>query len=319
MSLTEGVPLGSYTTDEVWHFHELRAANDADFQNRYKLPDFSQDPADVYERLNDLEKGLVPVGDYFEGSATKDDDILPILGVNGTLLTAEHATVHVRVKEDGARSRKLHEGGTGALAIAIALDTDSFGLIPKGRQTGDANKDKSHPIKEKISEIVAFPISHTHLPFHGMIRAHALEIEARRGFSAQLGIGNNPSEATLALKDVMEENGKNLGLNVKTNKRHIKINIKEQRPVLLDDHTLATQLYSAPKLATRGYSESEARRLGKGDSFAAIQVELSDVLRVHPWEEAKVRFPTQRDREIGAYLGYHFLLAAVNSANELIR
>ncbi len=170
---------------------------------------------------------------------------------------------------------------------------------------------------ERITGIIALPVSRAHLSIHGMVRAHASGIRDNRGFSVMLGIGYKPTNATMTLKDAMYETGQDLGLRVGVNRPHMRFDIRNKKPVMADEFNIATAVYSAPKRATRGWAESEAERLGKGDSFAAIQVEMSDVLRVHPWEEDLFKFPTRRDREIGAYLGYHFMLAAARSA-ELI-
>ena len=316
MSQPEVVPLDCDVA-EVWRLREIRAENDADFQNGYKLPRFSLDPAEVYEFLAEAEREIIPAGDYDNGSAQKPDDILAIEGTSGVLLTTEHATSHFRVKDSGQFDKKLHEGGTAALGKTVAQGTNSYGLIPIGRQTGDANRDLQHPLREKMTEVIALAVSRAHLSIHGMARAHASGIRDNRGFSVMLGIGHKPTEATMALKDAMYEAGQDLGLRIGVNKPHMRLDIRNKKPVMADEFNIATAVYSAPKRATRGWAESEAERLGKSDSFAAIQVEMSDVLRVHPWEEDSVRFPTQRDREIGAYLGYHFMLAAARSA-ELI-
>lgn len=316
MNSVEGVPLDC-SIEEVGRYRELRAQNDGDFQNQYKLPPFRLDPAEVYEFLVEAEKAVIPTGDYEAGSAQKADDILVIEGNNGVIFTTEHATSHYRIKDEGVFDKKLHEAGTAALGKTVAEHTKNYALIPRGLQAGDANRDDGHPLREKMTEIIALPVSKAHLSIHGMVRAHASAIRDTRGFSVMLGIGNKPSEATMTLKNAMVDTGRDLGLNIGVNKPHLRFNLKKNIPVMLDSQTIATQVYSAPKRATRGWAESEADRLGKRDSFAAIQVEISAVLRVHPWEENSISFPTRRDREIGAYLGYHFMLAAAQST-ELI-
>lgn len=314
--VNEGVRLDC-SIDDVVRYREVRQQNDADFQNKYELPAFSLDPVEVYEFLVEAEKEIIPSGDYDRGSAQQPDDILEIKGTGGVLLTAEHATAHYRIKGDGIFNSKLAEAGTAALGKTIAHHTNNHALIPKGLQTSDANLDTKHQIRGKMSEVISLPISTAHLSVHGMVRAHAAAIRDTRGFSIMLGIGHKPSDATCSLKDAMVETGKDLGLKIGVNKPHIKFDLINKTPVLADSQTLATAVYSAPKIATRAWAESEAERLGKADLFAAIQVEISDVLRVHPWEENTVKFPTRRDREIGAYLGYHFMLEAARSADSI--
>jgi hypothetical protein len=302
------------TLEEAWQSREARAINDANFQNTYELPVFELDPNEVYERLNNLERTIIPNGDYDEGTATIKDDILVVSGTNGVLLTAEHATNHFRIKENGVWDKKLHEGGIAAIGKSVANDTHNDALIAIGRQTGDANRDESHILKEKMAEVISLPISKAHLSLHGMSRAHASSIRDKHGFSVLLGLGSKPSDATMTLKDAMCATGQDLGLRIGVNKPHLKFDLKNRAPILIDGTNIMTQVYSAPDRTTRGWAQMVASKLDKDQSFAAIQVEISDVLRVHPWEEDVITFPSKRDRAIGAYLGYHFVLLAAKSA-----
>jgi hypothetical protein len=314
MNALSGVSLNNYTPTQAWELREIRAVNDADFQRNYQIPELLLDPAEVYEQLAHIERQLASNNDYQIGSAAKDDDILIIAGKSGILLTAEHATLHYPLQKDGTRRTKTPEGGTGALSIMVAENTQSHALVANGRQTGNANSDETHPFKDKMTEVISLPISRAHISIHGMMRAHASRIGAKHGFSVMIGVGDEPSEATIEFQKSLLTIGKDLGLRVSVNKPHLSFDTKAKLPRMLGDGTVKTEVFKAPNKTTRGWAQKVAKDLGKNGVFATVQLELSDVLRVHPINEEDFSFPSKRDREIGAYLGYQFVLAAVNGA-----
>src|SRR3989344_1011348 len=314
MSAPEGVILDCLL-EEAQQLQSERQETDA-FFSAYEVPDLSDDPAVIYEYLRATERWLVPNDDYEVGSAQKANDLYIIRGNKGVLLTAEHATVQQRRQPDRTIAAKEEDSGTGALVIVNALETFSNGVVAIGRQTGDANHDETHPFKELIGKIIIQSEDMAHLSLHGMKRAHAAKPRDPRGFAVQLGIGSDPSEATLALKDYLVEIGEQYDLKIGVNSPHIRFGSKTGKLLLHEDGSVKTVAFSAANPnTTRAYAQAVAERLGRGDSFAAIQIELSDVLRSHP--EALVSFPSQRDRELGACLGYLFVRCAIESIDKL--
>ena len=286
----EGIVLDC-TAEEAWGYQAERLVRDPDLST-YDLPQLPGDVSQVHYRLRQAEWELI-ASNYADGSATHDNDTLSIDGTNGVLLTAEHATRHRRPNDHGEIFTKLSDVGTGALCLVASLDTGSTGLIAVGRQTGDANRDAKHPFKDIMANIVAQPESNAHISIHGMRRGLASGIRDGRGFNVILGIGDKPSEATKALTDLMVETAADYDLRIGINQTFIDYDKANKRLKFNDDGTIMTNVFRAPDYTTSGYSRAVAQQMGKGDSFAAVEVELSGVLR--PRRNPVDDFPTQRD------------------------
>lgn len=264
----------------------------------------------IYERLQDAEATLVPGKDYLVGSAKVDDEVLVLHGLNRVLLTAEHATIQTRREK-----AKEADMGTGALAEVVAQDTNSTAMIAIGRQTSDPNYDTDHPFKTAMCKVLELSENRAHLSLHMLNRGRASKPEDTHGYSILLGIGNNPSDATLALKDSIVTIASDLDLRVGVNQPHINFD-KNHRLVRDDEGNLKTVTFAAAgPNTTRSFSEALAGHLGKYSEFAAIQVEINEVLL--KLQNDEVDFPTQLDRELGAYLGYLFVRMAVESVAQL--
>lgn len=266
--------------------------------------------ASIYERLRGAEEILVPCKDYLVGSAKVDDEVLVLHGLSRVLLTAEHTTIQIRREQ-----AKEADMGTGALAEVVAQDTNSTAIIAIGRQTGDPNYDADHPFKAAMREVVELPENRAHLSLHMLNRGRASQPRDTQGYSILLGIGNKPSDATLALKDSIVAIGSDLDLKVGVNQPHI--NFDGDRRLVRDaDGNLKTVTFAgAGPNTTRSFSEALAEHLGKSSEFAAIQVEINEVLL--KLQNDEVDFPTQVDRELGTYLGYLFVRSAAESVAQL--
>jgi hypothetical protein len=303
-----GLPL-ICSPDAAWQMEEYRLANDPYLAHR------SVDEVaarEIHDRLSGLEREIVSTT-HNNGSAEVDDEILRIKGSSGVLLTAEHATKQKRrIDENEETITKGADAGTGALCNSVAIDTNSDALIALGRQTGDPNWDMRHPFKEAIGEIVAIPCTKSHLAIHGLARAHASNFYDDRGFKVLLGVGENPSEATRTLVyDYLVPLAHDLDLRVGVNQPFLLFDQEAKAPRFNKDGTVAREIYMAPDYTTVGYSRQKAIDYGKSDEFSAVEVELSSVIR--PRRIFVEQFPTQRDAEVGAYLGYNFVLKAAES------
>ena len=279
-----------------------------------KLAGRNPDIADIYRRLCDVEEKLVPSGDYVVGSARVNDELLVLHGLSRVLLTAEHATIQQRRGRLSVVEKEA-DIGTGALAEVTAQDTNATAIIAIGRQTGDPNWDPGHPLKNAMAEVIKLPQNRAHLSLHMLNRGRASEPTQKQGYSILLGIGNKPSEATLALKDSMVEIGSDLELKISVNQPHINFD-EDHKLILNDDGTPKTITFAGAGLnTTRSFSEKLADALGKGDNFAAIQVEINEVLL--KLQNDEVAFPAQTDRELGTYLGYLFVKRAAQAVGKL--
>jgi hypothetical protein len=298
---------------EAWAQHEYRLNNDPDFSG-HKFAGTA--PNSTFERLSEIERVLIP-DTYITGSARQENEILTIGGTKGVLLTAEHATKQRRLNQStGARDIKGADSGTGALCQAVAQDTANFGLIAVGRQTGDANWDESHPFKDAMREIIVRKNTVSHLALHGISRAHAACFDDEKGFAVMLGIGEDPSEATQTLVyDYLVPLAKDCDLRLGVNQPFIKFNPDNRSPLFNADGTVAREVFIGPEYTTRGFSQAEARKLGKDAVFSAVQIELSSTIR--PRRILVEQFPTLRDAEIGTHLGYTFVRKAAESVELL--
>lgn len=298
------------SNEEAWWLQLNREIADAEISSYATKLAGDSAIADIYERLQDAEGILVPGKDYLVGSAKVDDEVLVLHGLSRVLLTAEHATIQIRREQT-----KEADMGTGVLAEVVAQDTNSTAIIAIGRQTGDPNYDVDHPFKTAMREVVELSENRAHLSLHMLNRGRASKPEDTQGYSILLGIGNKPSDATLALKDSIVEIGRDLDLKIGVNQPHIYFD---------KDYRLARKADGSPKTitfagagpnTTRSFSEGLAGHLGKGSGFAAIQVEINEVLL--RLQNDEVDFPTQLDRELGTYLGYLFVKKATESVSQL--
>lgn len=302
------------TSEEAWDFQLKREEKDVAVTTYSRIP-LSNSASDICKRLLTAERQLVPNGNYIDGSARTSDQLLVLRGLSRVLLTAEHATDQIRTREDRPIPRKEADYGTGALSKVVAEDTNSSAIITLGRQTGDANDDPAHLFKYAMTEIIALPENRAHLAMHLLFRGRASQLKAERGYSAMLGIGDKPSDATKALTDFMIEIGNDLGLKVDINRPHF--NFDDAHNLMLnDDGTVRSVTYAARGAnTTRTHSQNIAEQLGKGDSYAAVQVELNEALLVR--QDNKIEYPTRIDRELGAYIGYLFVRKAAESVKRL--
>lgn len=106
------------------------------------------------------------------------DEVAFVAGHRAVLVTAVHATEHRR---DGVL--KPAEYDSGALAEALAAVAGYASLTIAGPQTADANWDLSHPVRDRVVELLeAAPLL---LDLHVMLDAHGPDI--------CLGLGPRPN------------------------------------------------------------------------------------------------------------------------------
>jgi hypothetical protein len=133
-----------------------------------------------------------------------------------------------------------------------------------------------------------------------------------------LGIGNEPTAATLVIAGVMRECASDYGLRLGVNQSFVAFGPGsggEMRPQRLNDGSPRRIAYKAAGFdTTRGYAQAQAARLGR--PLAALQVELSSALRVAPGDDRRY-FPALAPKRRAAYAGYSFLRAALEAEAEI--
>lgn len=293
------------TDDDAWKYRMQRVRDDANISS-YASPNAKpEEITSIFNRLVTAEDKIAPSGNYEKGAASQPDEILVVDGDKHALLTAEHATIQHRNGEP-----KEADIGTGGLAKVVAEDTNSTALIVMGRQTSDANFVSPHPFKTAMADIVSSGENRAHFALHMLDRGRTSEPTDTRGYSILLGIGNDPSEATLEVKDQLLGIASDFDLKIGVNAPHIVIAKKQlQRN---PDGSLKTITFAgAGANTTRTFSQDLAKELGKNDAFAAIQVEINEVLLSKQNDDPA--FPSDFDRYLGGYLGYIFMAKAVGT------
>lgn len=260
---------------------------------------------------------------YTAGSAEAPDEMLISQGRSSVLVTAEHATHHMRVRANGERTQKQADYGTGALGMVTAHTTGAWLVAPLGRQTHDANHDLEHPLKEEMRDIMAGPQPvYAHLSIHGMgfNRVQAASDELPFGVILGIGDADKASEATRHLAARIVQIGGELGLRIGVNAPMVRFQaggyIVRQTtsgsPPVVVPETIA---FAATHPGTsRAYTQQTAEELGIKD-FGAVQMELSGLLRYMPWDYNNN--PGIAQQLWGTYLGQVFVARCVEAAQEI--
>lgn len=270
-------------------------ANEFDFDT-YQLPPIDEaDREQVFDRVLAAESRVCPSrrrDDYETGAARTPNELEITTGARPVLLTAEHAT---------HRSTGMADYGTYGLSSVVRHDTDSSLIAAIGRQTGDANKDETHPLKDAMKPLLAAG----HLSVHGMFSGRVAALDDPRTFNVLFGIGDKPSEATKDFIDKALETAKQLGLRAGVNHPVIQYEKDRVTPKYVDG-ALKTITFAAKKPGTtRSFSQREATN----DDFVAAQIEFSPSVCLLPLDYA-YRFRVKQE-SVGVYLGYTLLQKCV--------
>jgi hypothetical protein len=308
--------------------HYTRRAAAADFAS-YALPQIpDKDRDEIYERIVEAERWLVAPQqkelDYAVGTATTADELYRVYGSH-ILLTAEHATDHYRPDTDGVMKRKQADYGTAGLSTVLQEDVGTSLIVPRGRQTGDANySDGGHPIKRAIAEHIDMGVD-THLSIHSMGRSYADSLIADRSYQIALGVGGKIvssnftaadvvrglSDSTQHAVEVLQRAAAEYDLKSGVNQPFVKLLFKNSKPVGIQRHSDGSlkpiTLSAGNSRTTRSFVQASAEAAGK--DVATIQVELADVLTLLPLD---YRLHTgEASQKMGVYLGYRFLKDAL--------
>lgn len=238
---------------------------------------------EITERIEEAEREFSPdatEAGYKEGSASGPDELKIIQGELPALLTAEHATEHIRSGEP-----KEADWGTGGLMSVLATDHGTFGIAPLGRQTGDANHEGEHRIKTEAGIIIVQKGIKIALSIHGIGSSKFVtpdQLKSGQSSDIAVGVGDNPTEASLEFASWLEEESKDLDLRLDINPWYM--SLSGGQPKMKDDVPLRASFRAAKTYTTRGSMQENANRSGL--ILPIAQIELASSLRVRPGIES---------------------------------
>lgn len=262
-------------------------AYDLKLQNRQiqialvSLPDTKAQ--EITERIEDAERAFSPAATeegYKEGSAVTEDELRITKGALPALLTAEHATEHIRKGQP-----KEADWGTGGLVSVLATDHGTFAIVPLGRQTSDANSEAEHQIKEEAGLIIVQKGARLALTIHGITATKYItpeQLETGRNSDIAIGIGGNPTEESQEFAEWLQSEARDLDLKADINPWYMSI-LKGQ-PKTKDGLPLRTSFRAAKETTTRSSMQQQATESGLVLPIA--QIELASPLRVQPGIES---------------------------------
>lgn len=269
----------------------------------FRMPELPEPVArETYEWLRELERKLVAPSsaerDYANGWAETDDNLRVIIGEGELLITAEHATDPVRAKT-GLREGADH--GTAALAAALSTQFGTA-VIPIGRQTGNANVDTPHPLKEQIRLIL--PKKQGFLSVHGMApgkiehQFDPTEVHGVLGLGAEPGVVSYEA-ARSAIRGIRET----LGLKfVIGNDTVMYPYVEGVSPILArnaDGALVTTRLAAIGPGTTTNYAIRVMKETGR--ALPAAQLELSRTIRLLPHD---MEYRDPKAAHMAVYMGY---------------
>lgn len=267
------------------YFDDL--AYDLDMQNRQiqialvSLPETKAQ--EITERIEEAERAFSPTATeegYREGSAVTEDELRITEGSLPTLLTAEHATEHIRKGEP-----KEADWGTGGLVSVLATDHGTFAIVPLGRQTSDANYEGDHAIKEEAGLIIVQKGAKLALSIHGIASNKFItpaQLESGRNSDIAIGIGDDPTEESQEFAEWLSDEARDLDLKVDINPWYM--SLSEGAPKTKNGVPLRTSFKAAKPYTTRSHMQQKATESGLVLPIA--QIELASPLRVQPGRES---------------------------------
>lgn len=238
---------------------------------------------EITERIEEAEREFSPDASeagYKAGSATKPDELKIIEGQAPVLLTAEHATEHIRGGE-----AKEADWGTGGLMSVLATDHGTFGIAPLGMQTGDANHEGDHQIKRESGLIIVQKGMKIALSLHGIGPTKYItqeQMAAARSSDIAVGIGDNPTDTSLEFAHWLEEEARDLDLRLDINPWYM--SLAGGQPKIKDDIPLRVSFRAAKAHTSRSHMQEAATESGL--ILPIAQIELASSLRVQPGRQS---------------------------------
>lgn len=272
---------------------------------QYNLPEIPEHAAfEVAEAIEASERSIVAphlnIMDYDNGTAEEDNQILVDVAYSDLLITAEHATTHMRKGK-----RKEADFGVAGLGFTLSSALAGGLIVARGKQTGDANHDEIHPIKAKMTETISLRAISNFISLHGLGPGRFFDPIDPKAFDALLGIGNNPTDATLEFTEVVKDVASTYDLNVGVNTPYVQVDPKTRRVKRKTDGTVATlTLAAAGKGTTRAHAQKIMTQQ-RIDDAVAVQFELSPLLRYMP--EGSQFHRDRVAQAMGLYVGFKLI------------
>ncbi len=235
---------------------------------------------EITARILEAERAYSPevsAEGYRAGTASKADDLEVIGGTEPTLITAEHATDHIR--DDRA---KEGDWGTGGFTKILATDHGTWAITPIGKQTGDANYDPEHPIKAEAGLIIAQQGIKLAMTIHAIGGGKFLtESKKDLGVSADMaiGIGSKPTDASTEFAEWLHDKAREFGLKADINPWYLTFDSEGE--IKTKDMLPLRNSFTASKGRTTRASY-QARATEAGLIIPIAQLELGPDLRVGP-------------------------------------
>jgi hypothetical protein len=235
---------------------------------------------EITDRIIEAERTYSPdtsVKGYDTGSATVPDELKVTEGSRPVLLTAEHATTHIRKGQP-----KEADWGTGGLVDVLATDHGTFAITTLGMQTGDPNFDESHRLKEKAGLIIVQNGMRLALSIHGIGGGKFVtEAQKSTGQTSELaiGIGRNYTVESAEFAEWLQTLAKSLDIRADINPWYLALD-SEGRVRSKDSIPLRNSFRADKPYTTRSHMQREASDAGL--LLPIAQIELGSELRVGP-------------------------------------
>jgi len=275
---------------------------------------------EVYGRIVQAESLLVApdrrVKTYGLGTAQYPDE-LAYIGQGSVLMEAQHGSDPVR-KATGKREAADH--GTAGLTAVLAYNGLGLGIIPRGRQTSNANVAETHPIKDALTHELARVDAYLgFLSIHGMRPGKVVSLRDPSEIHAVIGLGKEPKPASLEKAEALIARARDeLGLRLVVGNLVPHVNFDKSfdadRRQFRDSHTTVTrksdgEIAIARLAAATDTSTTTFMSRATDVNFPAIQLEISRSLRLMPKDQWSSR--DLQAEKMGVYMGYRLgVLAA---------
>ncbi len=299
------------------HINRTRQAGMVPAFSLVELPD--SNAQEIYDRICAAERMVaspdLTENGYLKGTAEVPDELF-IANGSGALLSAEHATTQQAIKSaTNLRFEKGPDWGVGGLGVVLQEDLGTGLVVARGMQTGNANGDDPHPLKDQLGSMIRDGDYNSFTSLHGMRRGNFDRPHEERAYDVFVGIGE-PNFFKEAAAEIIRLIGSEYGLKVGINQGFTVMGPSADfRPKLKPDGSgYARDKFAASRPSnTRSYAEREFE--AKGRPAWALQLELSSLLRLGPID-ANPRIEDPKRAVMGVYTGYLLVSRYLETVSE---
>lgn len=300
--------------DERWR-------NAEDVRGFATLPSTTDVPQ-VYAAIDTAERTLVAPNrlavEYGPGMAAYQDHLLFTGSVPKVLIEAQHATMVVR-KKTGLFGDPDH--GTAGLAHRLAEHELGRAIIPIGLQSGNANVDKAHPLKDALRQEWQAGSYKGFLSVHGMRSGKTVNLLDEREVHAVIGLGNNPNGVSIEAAQEIVRRLREFNLNVLIGNQTPHLNFKKAEGwdgeafrdagyqlETRDETGTPKAIRLAALMANSTVNFMHGIVEAAGAPKPVMQIEMARSLRLTPEDKWVRADPTATP--VGVFLGYQVMATA---------